>query len=215
VYALTATCLSHKKTQEPTNLDAAFAFIYDGKDADQLHWLQFIWREAHLTAPGTAAKREKGKITTTGGEYPLTTDLSDKAYNVDVPPSAVAPFYDECGACVRLAGTVVAMFDQPTAGHDDESALYRLRTKDAGTVLDCIAHFDTFLVKQHQCLYHFELTVSSQWKRNDGRPSYNCVETIFARRQQLVSQQAVSSLPQQFHATLLKRFPRFDYLAMS
>ena len=52
--------------------DNMFSIKYEGKDADKMRWLQFIWREVIGVDDKGTSKPVAGAITTSGGTYQLT-----------------------------------------------------------------------------------------------------------------------------------------------
>jgi hypothetical protein len=197
-----------------TNMNAAFGFEYTGQQASVTRWIQFVWREVQITKPGKPMKRDKEVMQTTGGEYRLTTDAEFAAgqcvFNVDVTPPTKTPYYEDAGAVIRTP-TSTAIYDQPSAGHDDQSASRRLRGKPNGITLKQIAHFDSFLTREEKTLFRFGLTVTDAWRRNgDGR--YATTDRVIDKAHALVTNQAATAIPPEFHVALRARYPTFDFL---
>ncbi len=64
-----------------------YGLVYEGNDALNMRWLQFISREITITDPnGQNAQRVDTYVTSTGGSYPSTTDPQHPNYNLDVSP---------------------------------------------------------------------------------------------------------------------------------
>jgi hypothetical protein len=95
-----------------------FSIGYQGTDAQDNHWLQFIHREILGIMPDGRAVAQSGSITTTGGTYQLTTGGTattngtpkKENYNTDTGPSD--PFYEAESASNRTADSTT-MFDMP------------------------------------------------------------------------------------------------------
>jgi hypothetical protein len=138
-----------------------FGLRYEGKDADQARWLQFIWREVIGLDDKGAASPVTGDITTTGGKYQLTEGGSKDAfgtpkkenYNTDSTDKS-DPFYEAGGAAERTAESTT-MLDQPSA------AVNKVTDAFAGGAKSVVsrAHFTTFLVKQRKISYQTHIDV--------------------------------------------------------
>jgi hypothetical protein len=185
----------------------AFGFAYEGPEASEYRWLQLIWRE-RIVNRAEVVEREQGLMQTSGGEYPLTHDLSNKIYNVDVKPSCTTPFYEDSGASIRTSN-VAAIIDQPNAGDDLQSAVTYLRHEKPGTVLRSVAHFDVFLIHKYRPVYWYSLSVADQWTRVATRDVLTIDQDKVSR---IEDHGAVNSLPAAIRNAIRARFPRFDYL---
>lgn len=143
--------------------DNMFAIQYEGKDADQARWLQFIWREVIGLDDKGAASPITGSITTSGGTYQLTEGGTKDAagtpkkenYNTDSKDKS-DPFYEAGFSADRTADSTT-MYDQPGSAVDKAADAF---ASGAKTVVSR-AHFATFLVKQRKISYQTHINV--QW----------------------------------------------------
>ncbi len=150
---------------------------------------------------------------TSGGEYDLTSTAQivsgQYVFNVDVTPGTATPFYEDAGAAIRT-NMSSAIYDQPSAGHDDGSATSQLCHNPAGTTRTQIAHFDSFLTRDEKTLFRYCLTVTDRWRLGAAyRPS--AIREL-DKAQTVVLQQVTNRIPPEFHGALRSRYPQFDYL---
>jgi len=139
---------------------------FTGTHAGHCCWLQFIWREVYVTtATGRAARA--GKVTSTGGTYDLTTDPTKPNYNVD-SGSVSNPCYDSAGMSNDSNG--LAIFDIPGASQPAAAA-----AREAGvTMVESIAHFDSFFICDGVVLAHVSWTATYTWTPGGGWQGPDC-----------------------------------------
>jgi hypothetical protein len=137
---------------------------YEGKDADKMRWLQFIWREVIGVDDKGASKPVAGSITTSGGTYELTAGGTKSSsgspkkenYNTD-SKNSTDPFYEAGFAGDRTADSTT-MVDQPGgAGAKAKEAF-----DDGAQSAVSRAHFSTFLVKDEKEV-KYQTHVDVQW----------------------------------------------------
>lgn len=148
--------------------DNNFALTYQGKDADQVRFLQFIWREiVGIDDKGVSAP-VKGSITTSGGTYDLTDNgtyakpgtPSKKNYNTD-SPNAAEPFYEGFGEADRTADAA-KMIDLPGAATGQVKGAFRNGAQKVASR----AHFNTFLIKDRKVT--FKTAIDIAWDFPDA-----------------------------------------------
>lgn len=144
--------------------DNMFSIGYEGKDADKMRWLQFIWREVIGVDDKGASKPVTGSITTSGGTYELTAGGTKSSsgspkkenYNTD-SKNSTDPFYEAGFAGDRTADSTT-MVDQPGgAGAKAKEAF-----DDGAQSAVSRAHFSTFLVKDEKEV-KYQTHVDVQW----------------------------------------------------
>jgi hypothetical protein len=174
--------------------DEMFSISYQGKDADDAKWLQFIWREIVGIDEDGDADPLLESVTTTGGTYDLTdggTWDSDgkpaqKNYNTDTA-SATNPFY-EAGFVADRTADNTTIYDQPSPIKTKVSKLFADGSKKAVSR----AHFHTFLIKGEDVKYKVDTDVEWKFNKADDNP----------KRDQSATGGSANALP----ATIAKRF---------
>ena len=144
-------------------LDNVFSLEYEGKDASNAQWLQFIWREVIGVDAGGKSAPVAGDISTSGGTYQLTDGgTKDKPgtpgkqnYNTDSADKS-HPFYEAGFAGDRTADST-AMFDQPYGATDKANDAFANGAKSVVSR----AHFSTFLIKNKKV--QFKTHVNINW----------------------------------------------------
>jgi hypothetical protein len=144
--------------------DNMFSIGYEGKDADKMRWLQFIWREVIGVDDKGASKPVTGSITTSGGTYQLTEggtkdspgNPKKENYNTD-SNNGTDPFYEAGFAGDRTADSTT-MIDQPYGANNKAKEAFDDGAKSAVTR----AHFSTFLVKDEKEV-KYRTHVDIQW----------------------------------------------------
>lgn len=133
---------------------------YRGNGGGHCDWLQFVWREIHITTP-SGRRALSGRVGTTGGEYDLTTDPNSPNYNPDSGRSS-DPTYESSGASNDSTG--LAIFDLPGIS---KPAVDAARQPGVSRV-DSIAHFDSYLICSGVVLVHVAWTVTYTWSAAGG-----------------------------------------------
>lgn len=144
--------------------DNMFSMNYEGKDADKMRWLQFIWREVIGVDDKGASKPVDDSITTSGGTYQLTGGGTKDAfgspkkenYNTD-SNNSTDPFY-EAGFVGDRTADSASMFDQPGGA----TAKAKQAFDDGAKTAVSRAHFSTFLVKDEKAV-KYQTHVDIQW----------------------------------------------------
>jgi hypothetical protein len=169
---------------------------YEGKDADQMQWLQFIWREVEVTHPDRGKYRLGDEITTTGGTYKLTTDPSKPNYNTDSADKK-EPFYTVGGMGERTADATT-MLDEPSPMTKMIEAAY-----DAGaTAVTSRAHFTTYMLKGMDVAYRLGIDV--EWATTS--------KTVPPRTQKVSSGAEATALDPRQRERLLQQFPAYEWI---
>jgi hypothetical protein len=143
-----------------TKYGNAIGLTYKGTNCADCKWLQFVWREVLATdAKGEAPVR--GKMPTSAGLLPLTTNPAAPSYAVD-SGSKTDPSYGATGISTTTADSQ-NMYDQPGPGFPPNLQ------KDATiTKLRSLAHFDAFLVCGGKVCAKVTWTVSWTWTPGPG-----------------------------------------------
>ena len=166
---------------------------YEGPDASEMRWLQFIWREVVPDRGQPAA----GALYHQSQSYPLTTDPSEPSrigWNTDTATyigGAASAFYELDNAVNRSAGKL-EMFDEPSASSAD------LRT--AGVAR---AHVVQYLVKGRRVLLMAEFVIEHRFGHLGGGPS---------TKAKFVSLQPATAIDPGPRARLHAQFKELDYL---
>ncbi len=175
-----------------------FSISYQGGQASESRWLQFLWAEIVATqADGSEQFVNKtGLATSQTRTMDLTTDPAKPQYSVD---SAVAgsPFYEAGGMNNRTA-TGTTIYDRPG---EFTSIIKKEFDKGATKVVER-DHFDTFLIRDYKTIYRVSVVV--EWVYTS--------KTSVTRTTKFSSGDTVSSLPSAARERLIKDFPDFDYI---
>lgn len=98
--------------------EGGFGMNYTGALSQETRWLQFLWREVVAIDKNNKETRIGGNVSSSSGDYQLTTDDAKKVYNLDTIRRSEAPWYEapnkdnELGPGTRMAG-VAAIYDLP------------------------------------------------------------------------------------------------------
>jgi len=147
----------------------AYTLSYTGDDADQMHWMQFIWREVKPEYPAKAGKPSKAiekTLTHSGRSYDLTTDESKKNWQTD-SGSSNTPFYEEGTTVKRTGKKEVTMADFPSTEVDDIKPLFDDPTKAPTRVVSKF-HADTYLIRNADVVYRAQ--VDLEWDLTSAEP---------------------------------------------
>ena len=144
---------------------------YEGRDAPEMRWLQFIWREVVPDrGPPVAAT-----LYHQGWAYPLTTNPSEASqvgWNTDTATYLGGPqaaFYELENAVNRTA-VKLEMFDEPgsPSATDVQSAF---AAQPAGNGVSSRAHLVQYLVKGASVLFRAEFEVEHRFGQVGDHPS--------------------------------------------
>ena len=166
---------------------------YDGPEASQMRWLQFIWREVVPDRGSPAA----GTLYHQGAAYPLTTNPSEPSqvgWNTDTATYLGGPqaaFYELDNATNRSAGKL-EIFDEPSAPATDVHAAFVAR-----------AHLVQYLVKGASVLFRAEFEIEHTFAQPTDRPS---------AKPRLVSAAPAAAIDPGPRARLHAQFKELDYL---
>jgi hypothetical protein len=167
---------------------------YDGPDASEMRWLQFIWREV-VPDQGPPAT---GKLYHQSASYPLTTSPSEPSqvgWNTDTATYIGGPqsaFYEIDNAVNRSHGTL-EMFDEPSAPPGiDVHGPHVAR-----------AHLVQYLVKGANVLYRAEFEIEHRFAQPGDQPS---------AKPRLVSAGPAAAIDPGPRARLHAQFKELDYL---
>jgi hypothetical protein len=165
---------------------------YEGPDASEMRWLQFIWREVS-TDQGQPVS---GTLYHQGQAYPLTTNPSEPSqvgWNTDTATYLGGPdsaFYEKDNATNRSA-TKLEMFDEPSA----PSAAHAPGVSRA--------HLTQYLVKGRSVLFRAEFEVEHSLRQPGQEPD---------AKPRLVSAGPTSAIDPGPRARLHAQFKDLDYL---
>jgi hypothetical protein len=179
------------------------ALSYQGRDAPEMRWLQFIWREV---APDQGRALD-GTLYHQGQAYPLTTNPSEPSqvgWNTDTATYIGGPqaaFYEMENAVNRTAGEVV-MFDEPSQPSPSDVQKAFAAQPNGGGVTGR-AHLVQYLVKGRQVLFRAEFEIAYRFAQPGDRP---------APKPRLVSAQPAAAIDAGPRARLHAQFSDLDYL---
>ena len=173
----------------------AFSVSYQGADSKEARFIQFLWTEVLATFPGKQPEAVNDTAISLSGSIELTTDPAKPKRIVDTVGSNA--FYDDPGPDIRTAGGTV-IFDQP---HHSFQVVNRQFDKGATLVVER-DHFDDYLVIGYKTAYRVSHVV--EW-------TFTGKET-FVRKPIPQGGAAVTALPADVKAVLLKRFPKLAYI---
>ena len=155
-------------TSDPTvgSSGGAFTLSYSGDDADQMHWMQFSWREVSPEFPksGKPSKPMEGKLDHSGRGYPLTTDESKPGWFADSATGST-PFY-EPNAPVNRSAKELTMTDFPSNMDYKITPLFK-DPSSAPTKVVSKFHADTYLIRNMDVVYRAQTDIEWEFKRED------------------------------------------------
>lgn len=192
----TASAYTDVKLKGEDASHSNFAFVYKGKHASHTRWLQFIWREILVEHPVKGNFAVDQAVSTTGGNYKLTTDPTKPEYNTD-SANKQTPFYESGGYTNRTASGNT-MIDEPS----QYTSITDAQFDDGATKVTSRAHFVTYLVRDMDVMQRFDLTV--EWVAT-GKASATRTQTVTASS-------AADKLDPGIRKVLVAQFPDFDYL---
>ena len=174
-----------------------FSISYEGGQAVESRWLQFIWSEVLATqADGSVKAVDEKGLPTSNGTMDLTTDTSAPKYKVD-SGSPDSPFY-EAGFRDNRTATGTTIYDRPQEFSD---AILRQFDAGATKVIER-DHFDDFLVRDYKATYLVSLYV--EWEYTS--------KTASTKKTKFKTGNKVSALDPAMREVLIKEFPKFDYI---
>jgi hypothetical protein len=175
---------------------------YDGPDAREMRWLQFIWREV-VPDKGSAVA---GKAYHQSQTYPLTTQPSEPSqigWNTDTATyigGGASAFYEVDNAVNRSAKSL-EMFDEPSSSSDlDIKAAF---AQESSGGVSARAHLSEYLVKGDKVLFRSDVEVEYRYDTASDKP---------AAKPKLISAAAASVIDPAARARLHQQFKELDYL---
>jgi hypothetical protein len=178
------------------------ALSYEGSDAREMRWLQFIWREV-VPDKGKAVA---GKAYHQQQEYPLTTNPSEPSqigWNTDTATylgGAASAFYEVDNA-VNRSDKKVEMFDEPSSSSDADVKAAFAAESDGGVAAR--AHLSEYLVQGPNVLFRADIEFEYHYDHASDRPD---------AKPKLVSAQPATALDPGARARLHAQFKDLDYL---
>ena len=176
---------------------------YEGHDAPEMRWLQFIWREVVPDHGRPVA----GTLYHQSQAYPLTTNPSEPSqvgWNTDTATYLGGPqaaFYEMDNAVNRTARKL-ELFDEPSApSAADVHAAFA--AQPAGGPVAGRAHLVQYLVKGMKVLFRAEFEVEYRFAKPGDSPSAH---------PRLVSAQPAVAIDPGPRARLHMQFKELDYL---
>lgn len=130
-----------------------YSLSYEGADADDAHWLQFINLCMVATLPDGSLVYATGSVNATGGKMTYSNDKNtywfvDSASNSD-------PYYEAGGSNQRDPKKSTKIFDIPGGPSIEGVAEDFVATKaPKATSVKFIMSFDTYLVQKNVSTYH-------------------------------------------------------------
>jgi hypothetical protein len=175
---------------------------YEGSDAQDMRWLQFIWRE--VVPDG--GKAVTGTVKHQKSQYELTTQPGEPsqihyntdtaAYNGGDPKSG---FY-ELENSVNRSSDRLEIFDEPSSPYD--SMVKQAFAGSSGGVTGR-AHLIDYLVKGREVLFRSEIVFEYVYKSVSDNPP---------PKPKLISAGKASALDPLQRARLRQQFPKLDFL---
>lgn len=146
--------------------DNMFSLTYQGKDADKMRFLQFLWREIiGVDDKGKASPQTATFTNSVGRSYELTQGGTGSSYGTPTKANwntdtahATDPFYEAGGAADRTADSAT-MMDQPGAAVGNVTKAF----DDGAKSVVSRAHFSTFLVKDEKEVQS-KTNIHVEWK---------------------------------------------------
>ena len=188
---------------DPWKRPNGVSLLYEGPDASEVRWMQFIWRE--LVPDG--AKGVSGTVSHQGQSYALTTEPSEPSqigWNTDTATyqsGAVGAFYEKDNATNRDSRSV-EMFDEPSSPYDkDVARAFQARASGGGVTGR--AHLVEFLVKGRDIVYRAEIQYEYRYAAETDKPP---------GQPKLISHGKASAIDPGARARLHEQFPQLDYL---
>lgn len=162
------------------DLENAISLRFDGPDADEYRWIQFVWVEVIVNEGGgvrrwtpTPAGAGPGGVSSTGGDMELSTDPANPSISVD-SASETSPAYDEKGLGERNGGRN-QIWDEPDVGR----ALGLATGVDRAKLVTARFHYSTYLVKDGMIVYHVRWTVTGEWDPQGPIGDPNLVPAVY------------------------------------
>jgi hypothetical protein len=183
-----------------------YAIAYQGADAQNAHWLQFIHREIIGIHGDGTAHPVTGPWSTNSHAYQLTQGGTATAYgtpatgnyNTDAGTSGSDPFYETVGAANRAADSTV-MYDRPSGSSPQVASAF---SAGANRVISR-AHFDTFLVQTDHVTYRVRLTMTYDFSSATATPTPTTV---------LDGSGAATGLPDAIRDRFHQDWPAYNWL---
>jgi hypothetical protein len=175
----------------------SFAVAYRGGLAGDSRWLQFIWREIEVTAADGTIRQLADPVTVGARTYPLTTNPRSPSYSVD-SRSGSDPFYEASTSTARREPDLTMIADAPTP-------IQALVTREYGAGARSVvsrAHFEIYLIRDYRTLYHVGVDVEHPFRD----------ATHHGTTRQIRVTEAVSELPADLRAVLVRDYPAFSYI---
>jgi hypothetical protein len=176
---------------------------YDGPDASEMRWLQFIWRE--VVPDG--GKGITGTSTHQGQTYPLTTEPTEPSqigWNTDSATylgGGASAFYEVDNA-VNRTDKQVEMFDEPSAPYAaDVKQAFAARGSGGGVTGR--AHLVQYLVHGKEVRLRAEEVLDYRYEGETGTPD---------AKPRFVSAQPATAIDPGARARLHQQFKDLDYL---
>jgi hypothetical protein len=138
---------------------------YTGTNCPDCHWYQFVWREIIVHTKDGHAKPKSGHVTTNGGTYDLTTDVTKPNWNPD-SLSPRDPSY-ESGALAKVNANSDTIFDGPSNLIDTFAGADKANPNV--TLISSLLHGESFLVCARKVCARVIWSVAFVWTR-DGSP---------------------------------------------
>ena len=190
-------------TYTGTTYTDLFSMGYEGGLASETRWLQFIWREIHVTDSAGKTTALTDTITSSTNTYDLTSNPSSPNYSVDAF-SSETPFYEDRDPASGKSGLSGRNADNTTI-YDQPSGRTDIASREFGsgaTKVESKAHFHTFLVRDYQPMYQIDLTVSWDYTSAATPPRSQSVENT----------KEVKKLPGKMKKALEAQRPEFSYI---
>jgi hypothetical protein len=186
-----------------TSRSHGISLSYEGRDAPEMRWLQFIWREV---APDQG-RPVRATLYHQGAAYPLTTNPSEPSqvgWNTDTATYIGGPqaaFYELDNAVNRSAGKL-EMFDEPGApSATDVNAAFA--AEPPGNAITSRAHLVQYLVKGPNVLFRSEFEVVYRFAQPTDHPT---------AKPKLIDARPATAIDPGPRARLHAQFKELDYL---
>lgn len=203
---------SKTKLKDSKGVDHDFAHRYEGPDANQYHWIQFVWLEVHIQKPGENPVPIVGSVRGNIGTVEYTTDPQHRKIVVDAVKDAERPYYEDRGTSDKT-DTMLEMQDTPTALRvlkPNDAQMY-LQDTPVDTTLTSKLHFTSFLLHNTRTVAQSDIDITHQWQHVIlGNSNIQTFQQTINNQIDIGPQIRVTQMPPEYRLTLTERFPDID-----
>jgi hypothetical protein len=189
--------------------DDMFSLRYQGKDAGQMRWLQFIWRELITVDDKGASTAQAGSLAVQGDPDQLALGGTKDKFGTPTKDNLKVdsgsdkdPFYEATGTSDRGPDSTTIL-DEPGAPPDVVKAAF-----DAGAKMVILrAHTNDFLVKDEKSVV-YQTGIDIEWRYT----SVKDIKSKWRGKQTAAKGGAASALPPMMAERLHEQYPAYKDL---